>query len=76
LKSFHTVNIEYLKQHTIDEQIVTKSIKDTTSLIQKTDLEIQNLKNILFNGNIFKFEKNSERINESLLEIIKKVNGF
>jgi len=74
LKSFHSLNIEYLKQQTVDDQVVKNSIKETIRLIQKTDLDIQNLKDILFNGYIFKFEKNSERINESILGIIKKVN--
>lgn len=66
---------EYLKQNTINEKIVIKSVEEAASLINKTDLKFQDLKDILFNGNIFKFERNSERINESLLGIIKKVIG-
>ena len=70
-----SLDTEYLKQNTKNEKKVTKSVEEVASLINKTDLKFQDLKDILFNSNIFKFEKNSERINESLLGIIKKVIG-
>ena len=72
LETFHTVNIEYLKQNNIDEKIVIKSNEEAIGLINKADLEIQNLKNILFDTSLFTFEKNEEAIiNEFILGEIK-----
>jgi hypothetical protein len=69
LISFHAVNIEYLRNHKIDEQIVEKSIEEATNLIKKSELEIQKLKDIIFDGKIFIFEKNSAKINKSILGV-------
>jgi len=67
LESFHTVNNEYLKQYEVDDAVLTKSNKDATNLMKKVDLEIDILKDVIFNGKIFKFEKSKEKINKSIL---------
>ena len=38
-------------------------------MIKKAELEIENLKNIIFNGNILKFERNNEKINKNVLGV-------
>jgi hypothetical protein len=67
LESFYAINFDYLKQHTIDEKIVIKSIEEATNLINKAELDIQNLKDIIFDGKLFIFEKNSDKINKTIL---------
>jgi hypothetical protein len=57
LEMFHNVKIKYLKQNQIDEKIVIKSNEEAIGLIKKADLEIQNLKNIIFDTSLFTFEK-------------------
>jgi len=57
LKLIHTVNAEFLKQHTIDDDQVNKLNDDTTHLIKKTELDIKNLENVIFEKKFFKFEK-------------------
>jgi hypothetical protein len=51
LEYFHTLNIEYLNQYEIDDNLVKKSNEEATQLIKKADIEIENLKNIIFDGN-------------------------
>ncbi len=46
-ESFHTIS-EYLKQHIVEDDRITKSCKEATHLIKKVKLEIQNLKDTLF----------------------------
>ena len=58
LESFHTINTQYLKQYEIDDAILIKSNKDATKLIKKVELEIENLKDVIFNRSFLKFEKN------------------
>jgi len=67
LELFHTVNMEYLKQYEIDDELVIKSNEEATNLIKKAELEVQNLKDAIFDGKLFKFEKNSEKLNKSIL---------
>jgi len=67
LESFHDLNTEYLKQNTINEQILKKSIEEATNLIIKSELEIQKLKDIIFDGKLLIFEKNFNKINKSIL---------
>jgi hypothetical protein len=64
LESFHTLNNEYLNKNEVDDKLIKKSNEDATKLVKKAELEIENLKDIIFNGNILKFEKNNEKINE------------
>jgi len=71
LESFHTVNNEYLKQHIVNDEKINKSLEEATNLIKKGELETQNLKNIIFDGKLFKFEKNKEKLNKSLFGITK-----
>ena len=37
-----------------------KSSEEATNLIKKAELEIENLKDVIFDGKTFKFEKNKE----------------
>jgi hypothetical protein len=56
LESFHTLNTKYLKQHIVEDEKVNRSFDEATSLIKKAELEIENLKNIIFDGQLFRFE--------------------
>jgi len=71
LETFHTINTEYLKQYEVDEKLVIKSNEEAIKLIKKAELEIEKLKDAIFDGKIFKFEKNSNKINESILGVTK-----
>jgi len=66
LKLFHSVNAEFLKQHTIDDEQVNKLNLEATNLIEKTELEIKILKIAIFNEKFFKFEKNKKILNKSI----------
>jgi len=61
LESFHAVNNEYLKQHLVDDEIINKSNEEASNLIQKSEKEIQTLKDIIFDERFFKFEKSSKK---------------
>jgi hypothetical protein len=71
LETFHSVNTEYLKKYEVDEELVVKLNEKATNLIKKAELEIENLKETIFDGKIFKFEKNSYKIEKSILGITK-----
>jgi hypothetical protein len=71
LESFHTLNAEYLNKNEVDDKLIIQSNEEATKLIKKAEIEIKNLKDIIFNGNILKFEKNNEKINESILGRLK-----
>ncbi len=71
LESFHIINTEYLNKNEIDDKFIKKSNEEATNLIKKAELEINNLKNIIFDGNILKFERNNEKINENILGTLK-----
>jgi hypothetical protein len=71
LESFHTLKTEFLNQSEIDDKLIKKSNQEATKLIKKAEIEIENLKDIIFNGNILKFEKNNEKINETIFGKLK-----
>jgi len=71
LESFHTINTEYLKQHIVDDDKVAQSFEEATSLIKKAEIETQNLKDTGFDGKLFKFEKNKEKLDKSILGITR-----
>jgi len=71
LESFHTLNTEYLNQYQVDDEVVKKSNEEATNLIKKAEIEIENLKDIIFNENILKFEKNNEKINKNIYGKLK-----
>ena len=75
LETFHKVNTEYLKQYDVDEKLVIKSNEEATVLINKAELEIEKLKYVIFDENILIFEKNSNKINESILGLTKLVKS-
>jgi hypothetical protein len=70
LESFHTINIKYLKQYKIDDHLLDKSNEEASNLIKKAELEFKKLKNVIFDGKILKFEKNSCKIDESILGVM------
>jgi hypothetical protein len=74
LESFYNVNNEYLKQYVVDDEILLKSTVEATSLIKSVDLEIDNLKTIIFDGRFLMFEKNNDKINKSILGKTKELN--
>jgi hypothetical protein len=71
LESFHTLKTEFLNQSEIDDKLIKKSNQEATKLIKKAEIEIENLKDIIFNGNILKFEKNNEKINRNIFGKLK-----
>ncbi len=71
LELFHSVNTEYLKKYDIDDDLIIKANNNAINLIKKADLEIQNLKDAIFDGSLLMFEKNNEKINKSILGRIK-----
>jgi hypothetical protein len=71
LESFHNLNNEYLKQHTVDDEIIIKLNEKATNLIKKAEKEIQNLRDVIFDRKLLKFEKNKDVINRSILGTIE-----
>jgi len=72
LESFHTLNTEYLNKNKVDDKLLKKSNEEADNLVKKAELEIENLKNSIFDGNILKFERNTEKINDTILGMLKK----
>ena len=68
LNMLEFIKSEYLKQHVIDDKIVANFNEEAAVLIEKAELEIKNLKNIIFDGRVLIFERNDEmKINDSIL---------
>jgi hypothetical protein len=67
MESFHAINREYLKKYKVDYRIINKANEEATNLMKKAELEIQNLRDIIFDGQLFKFDKNNEKISKSIL---------
>jgi hypothetical protein len=49
LEACYAINSEYLKQHTIDDEMITYLNETAIKLLNKANLEVQNLKDIIFN---------------------------
>ncbi len=75
MELFHVINREYLKKYKIDYDIINKANKEAKNLIKKAEFEIENLKEIIFDGKIFKFDKNNQKINKSILGESKIFNN-
>jgi hypothetical protein len=75
LETFHSVNTEYLKKYEVDEELVVKLNEEATNLIKKAELEIENLKETIFDGKAFKFEKNKEKVNKSIIGSTQVLNS-
>jgi len=71
LESFHTLNTEYLNKNDADDKLLKKSNEEASNLIKKAELEIENLKDIIFDGKIPFFMKNNGQKNGSILGTIK-----
>jgi len=50
LEAFYTINSEYLKNPIIDHQIIKKSNEEGIILTNKANIEIENLKDLIFKG--------------------------
>jgi len=48
--------------------------RPTLCLIKKAEFEIKNLKDIIFDGKLFTFEKSKEKINRSIIGVSKVVD--
>jgi len=51
MQYFHTLCNEYLKKYQVDYVIINKANEEARNLIKKAELEIQNLNDIIFDGN-------------------------
>jgi len=71
LESFHTLNNENLNKNEVDYKLTKKSNEEAANLIKKAELEIENLKNMILNGDILKFERNNKKINETIFGKLK-----
>jgi hypothetical protein len=69
LESFHTKNTQYLKRFDANNERVIQSNEDATNLIEIAEIEIQKLKDVIFDGKLFNFEKNKDKINRFILGI-------
>jgi hypothetical protein len=74
MESFHVINTEYLKKYKVDYDIINKANEEAKNLIKKAEFEIENLKDIIFDGQIFKFDKNNQKISSSFLGETKIFN--
>jgi hypothetical protein len=54
-----------------DDKLIKKSNEEADNLVKKAELEIENMKNIIFDGSVLKFERNNEKINETILGRLK-----
>ncbi len=66
LDSFFALKNEYLNKNEVDDNLVKQSNEEAANMVKKAELEIENLKDIIFDGNTFKFKRNNERINRSI----------
>jgi len=71
LELFHTLNTEYLSKNEVDDKDVQKSNEEAANFIKIAELEIENLKDIIFHGNILKFERSNKKINKFTIGVLK-----
>jgi len=67
VESFHLKVEEYLKQPKLNDDILIKLNKDAVILKEKSDLEIENLKEIILSGRFLKFKPNKEKLQKSFI---------
>jgi len=65
---------EYLKRNDLNEKKMFKLNQDANSLNVKSDLEIENIKDIIFSGRFLQFEKNKFDMNRSVLGEFYEIN--
>jgi len=77
LESFHAINTEYLKQNELNDTLLVKLNEDAINLINKVEMEIENLNDLIFNGTKLKFNRKTQKISESILGelMIAKLNS-
>jgi hypothetical protein len=71
LESFHSCNTEYLKNHVVDYDKVIDLNKEANILIKKAELEVKNLKDVIFDGKFLVFEENKIKMIKSILGSVK-----
>ena len=69
LESFLTTNTKYLERFDINYEEVAKKNEQAADLIQKADQKIEKLKDLIFDGQIINFEKNTNKIDKSILGV-------
>ena len=69
MESFNTFNCQYLKNNTVDDEIISKKNKEATDLIEQADLDLKTLNEISFDGKIL-FEKSNKDICNTILGYI------
>ena len=67
LESFHLQTEEYLKQPKLNDEKLDQLNQDAIALKENSNLEIENLKEIILNGQYIKFEPNKVKLNKSVL---------
>jgi hypothetical protein len=70
LESFYNLKADYLKQYKVNDELLIKSNEEATDLIKKAELELEKLKDVIFDRKILSFEKSSNKINNSILGVI------
>ena len=55
--------------------MITYLNETAIKLLNKANLEVQNLKDIIFNWKLFIFEKNSDKINKWILGVSKLIDS-
>jgi len=71
LESFHAINTEYLMHHVVDYDMVIRLNEEANSLVKKAELEIENLKEVIFDEKFLVLGKHREKINKSILGFLK-----
>ncbi len=62
LESFHAINTEYLMHHVVDYDMVIRLNEEANSLVKKAELEIENLKEVIFDEKFLVLGKHREKI--------------
>jgi hypothetical protein len=76
LDKFSLKTNQYLKNLNLNDDILIESNKEAVILNEKADLEIKNLKSVVFDDNIMSFEANKENLKRSILGEIKITKSF
>ncbi len=75
MKQFNAKWTDYLKQFEISDKIITEANEAANKLNQKTDVDKTKLEELIFNGNILKFERNPNKLNSLALgSLLSQVN--
>jgi hypothetical protein len=76
LDKFNSKTSQYLKNLNLNDENLIDSNKEAVVLREKAELEIQDLKDFIFNDNIMNFETNKGKLMRSILDEIKITKSF